>query len=101
MNSHAVLAPIFQRSHGEAVVAMDCVAGKARLVRLGQKGSAKAILPQEGDVPELVFLNTSGGLTGGDTLSLQLMLGAIPVPSRRRRRRNVPTGLGLGWRGFG
>jgi urease accessory protein len=76
MNAHAVLAPVFQRSHGEAVVALDCVAGKARLVRLGQKGSAKAILPHVGDVPEVVFLNTSGGLTGGDTLSFQLALGA-------------------------
>jgi urease accessory protein len=76
MNAHATLAPVFQRSHGEAIVALDCVAGKARLVRLGQKGSAKAILPQVGDVPEVVFLNTSGGLTGGDTLSFRLTLGA-------------------------
>lgn len=76
MNAHAPLAPVFQRSHGEAVVELDCVRGKTRLVRLRQQGSAKAILPHVGAVPEVVFLNTSGGLTGGDTLSFTLALGA-------------------------
>lgn len=45
--------------------------GAAVLARLEQAGSAKAIvLPG----PEVVFLNTSGGLTGGDRLSYALDL---------------------------
>lgn len=52
-------------------------AGATRLSRLRQAGSAKAILPgPAGLAPEVVFLNTSGGLTGGDGLSVDLTLGA-------------------------
>lgn len=65
-------APIrMQRSHGDAAVRFS--AG-ARLSGLRQKGSAKALLPRVGGVPEVVFLNTSGGLTSGDTLSYRLDL---------------------------
>jgi len=56
-----------QRSHGRAHVAFDGPA--AGLSTLRQQGSAKAI-PLPG--PEVVFLNTSGGLTGGDTLSYSI-----------------------------
>ncbi len=39
-------------------------------------GSAKLMLPRvPGHVPEAVFLNTSGGLTGGDRLAYGLTLG--------------------------
>lgn len=76
MNAQAGIQPVLQRSHGEAVVALDHAAGKSRLVRLRQQGSAKAILLHVGAVPEVVFLNTSGGLTGGDALSFKLSLGA-------------------------
>ncbi len=67
-------APVrMQRSHGEAVAILDATGGMTRLVRLRQQGSAKAILPRVFDgVPEVVFLNTSGGLTSGDRLSLRL-----------------------------
>lgn len=64
-----------QRSRGEAAVALSQVAGRVRLDRLRQQGSAKAILPRVGAVPEVVFLNTSGGLTGGDRLSYAVTLG--------------------------
>ncbi len=57
-----------QRSHGEAHVALAAGAGGARLAGLRQAGSAKAILPRVAGPPEVVFLNTSGGLTGGDRL---------------------------------
>nr|WP_038127522.1 urease accessory protein UreD [Thioclava indica] len=53
-----------QRSSGAARVAF---AG-TRLRNLHQRGSAKAILPRVTTGPEVVFLNTSGGLTSGDTL---------------------------------
>lgn len=62
-----------QRSRGRASVGFACKLGQARLATLHQSGSAKAMLPRvHGAVPEVVFLNTSGGLTGGDRLSYHL-----------------------------
>jgi urease accessory protein len=44
-----------------------------RLKRLWQQGSGKAMLPRmHGRAPEVVFLNTAGGLTGGDRLAYRL-----------------------------
>lgn len=64
--------PLHQRSHGHAELAL---AG-GRLVALRQSGSAKAMLPRaHGTAPEVVFLNTSGGLTAGDRLDYALRLG--------------------------
>ena len=68
--------PKMQRSHGEAAVRLCRDAGRLRLVDLRQMGSAKAILPRVAGHPEVVFLNTSGGLTGGDHLSYSVALGA-------------------------
>jgi urease accessory protein len=69
--------PILQRSKGVAFVALDMRAGRVRLMDLQQSGSAKAFLPRvAGDAPEVVFLNTSGGLTGGDSLAYRLNVGA-------------------------
>ena len=65
---------IHQRSRGEASVCLRLDGARARLVTLRQAGSAKAILPRVGAVPEIVFLNTSGGLTGGDRLSYAVTL---------------------------
>lgn len=68
-----------QRSHGEAMVGLSQHQGRTVLTDLRQKGSAKAILPHSDTCsppcPEVVFLNTSGGLTGGDRLSWRLDLG--------------------------
>jgi len=59
-----------QRSRGKALVGFVNRHGRARLADLQQSGSAKAMLPRvQGAVPEVVFLNTSGGLTGGDRLA--------------------------------
>ncbi len=65
----------FQRAHGRAEVT---VSGSGnRLERLYQSGSAKAFLPRvHVPVPEVVFLNTAGGLTGGDQMSFALKVGA-------------------------
>ncbi len=60
-----------QRAKGEALVTLGPA---ARLVRLRTEGSAKAILPGGGAVPEVVFLNTAGGLTSGDALRYALDL---------------------------
>lgn len=76
MNAQTAVTPVMQRSHGAAVVVLEQAGGKTRLVRLRQSGSAKVILPHVTGAPEVVFLNTSGGLTGGDTLSFDLALGA-------------------------
>lgn len=66
-----------QRTRGQAHVALGAGPGGARLQRLRQSGSAKAMLPRvHGVPPEIVFLNTAGGLTGGDKLHYRLSLGA-------------------------
>jgi urease accessory protein len=58
--------PRHQRVAGRAAVSFG--AG-ARLKDLAQAGSAKAMMPRmHGRAPEVVFLNTAGGLTGGDRL---------------------------------
>ena len=70
---HAML----QRSRGTASADFAMRRGAARLVDLHQSGSAKLMLPMvPGSVPEAVFLNTSGGLTGGDQLAFGMTLGA-------------------------
>lgn len=72
MADGSALAPILERTRGRAAV----VLGPRGLDRLHQSGSAKAFLPRvHSSVPEVVFLNTSGGLTGGDRLSFALDLG--------------------------
>lgn len=58
---------IHQRTEGTAEVVLR--AGHVR--RLYTRGSAKAIL-LAGSLPEVVFLNTAGGLTGGDRLDYAL-----------------------------
>lgn len=65
-----------QRMRGSAKVTMLYQKGKTRLSRLAQSGAAKAMLPRIHDgAPEIVFLNTAGGLTGGDKLSYDLEIG--------------------------
>jgi urease accessory protein len=73
-------APRLQRATGRAEVTLDHRRGATRLARLHQSGAAKAFLPaMHGEVPEVVFLNTAGGLTGGDRLRFSLTLGAGTV----------------------
>lgn len=64
-----------QRAKGRAFASFTLRGGAVRLADLAQSGSAKIMLPRvAGPVPEVVFLNTSGGLTGGDLLELSLDL---------------------------
>lgn len=66
-----------QRARGAARVGLQATAGGWGIQTLYQQGSAKAILPQvTGGGAEVVFLNTAGGLTGGDRLAFDLTLGA-------------------------
>lgn len=65
-----------QRAGGRAEVVLDHRRGATRIAGLHQSGSAKAFLPDmHGATPEAVFLNTAGGLTGGDSLRFALTLG--------------------------
>jgi urease accessory protein len=61
-----------------------------RLSRLWQAGSAKAMLPRmHGRAAEVVFLNTAGGLTGGDRLryTLEVAAGATAVGTTQTAER--------------
>ena len=74
---HGTLNARHQRVRGRAEVAFAIGPRAPRLTRLFQQGAAKAMLPRvHSDRPEVVFLNTAGGLTGGDDLHLSLSLGA-------------------------
>ena len=64
---NAQIVTLHQRTRGTAEV----VLAGGRLRRLYTQGSAKAIV-LDGATPEVVFLNTSGGLTGGDRLGFSL-----------------------------
>ncbi|MGY6696150.1 MAG: urease accessory protein UreD [Roseinatronobacter sp.] len=63
---------VHQRSTGMAGARFALASGRTQLKDLYQSGSAKAIIL---DGREAVFLNTSGGLTGGDTLEYSLSIG--------------------------
>lgn len=66
-----------QRVAGRAEVTLRRNGGATTLDRLYQSGSAKAMLPRvHGREPEIVFLNTAGGLTGGDVLDYGAEVGA-------------------------
>ncbi|MFN0113180.1 MAG: urease accessory protein UreD [Paracoccaceae bacterium] len=102
----------FERASGAAQVALTADGALTRLRRLSQSGSAKAFLPDvHRDPPEIVFLNTAGGLTGGDRLSFAVDLGpgaaavaATQTAERAYRaaggmaRLDVRLGLGAGAR---
>jgi len=67
-----------QRAHGSGRVVVGAGRnGRASLTELYQEGSAKIRLPNthDGHV-QAVFLNTAGGLTGGDALCWQAKVGA-------------------------
>lgn len=72
-----------QRARGEALVRL----GPARLERLRTEGSAKAILPGGSTGREVVFLNTSGGLTSGDHLRFGLDLQGQAVATTQTAER--------------
>ncbi|MBL9073494.1 urease accessory protein UreD [Tabrizicola sp.] len=65
-----------ERSHGAARLSFRRAGVWTRLERLHQSGSAKAFVHPSVSAPDVVFLNTSGGMTGGDRLSYRLALGA-------------------------
>lgn len=72
-----------QRAKGEALVTL----GPDRLLRLRTEGSAKAILPDGHAGREVVFLNTSGGLTSGDHLRFALEVKGRAVATTQTAER--------------
>ncbi|WP_370676463.1 urease accessory protein UreD [Pleomorphomonas sp. PLEO] len=74
--------PRLERADGVARVAFALrqIAGReeTRLADLFQDGSAKVRLPKvyDGSGPAAVFLNSAGGVTGGDHLTFEARLGA-------------------------
>ena len=61
--------PPLQRLRGRVELSAKLVAGRTRLDRLYQEGSAKARLPKTADAAlEAILINTGGGMTGGDRL---------------------------------
>ena len=68
--------PQMQRALGRAAVSLALTDRGARLRTLEQAGSAKAFLPRvHSPVPEIVFLNTAGGLASGDRLTFGVVAG--------------------------
>lgn len=69
--------PPLQRLRGRVEIAVKQVAGRTRLDRLYQEGSAKARLPKStGTALEAILINTGGGMTGGDRLHVGVAAGA-------------------------
>jgi urease accessory protein len=69
-------APRLQRADGRAGAVIQAHGGRSVLRDLRQRGCAKAMLPRVSGPPQVVFLNTSGGVTGGDRLRYDLTAGA-------------------------
>ncbi len=68
-------APL-QRARGRVDVAFALRRGGVRVERLFQQGCAKALRPRGAGTPEVVLINTSGGIAGGDRLDWRLEAGA-------------------------
>ena len=79
-----------ERVRGTARVTL----GPGGLERLYQAGAAKVMLPRTDRAePEIVLLNTAGGLTGGDRLSYDLTLGqSATVATQTAERAYASTG---------
>jgi urease accessory protein len=64
-----------ERAFGQATVRLAADGTATRLLDLAQGGSARAMLPRSApERPEVVFLNTAGGLTSGDRIGFALEL---------------------------
>ncbi|GAN79240.1 Urease accessory protein UreH [Acidocella aminolytica 101 = DSM 11237] len=64
-----------QRAAGQLDIALADKAGQTRLTRFYQQGCLKARRVGHGDTPELVAMNISGGIAGGDSISMAFELG--------------------------
>ncbi|WP_448956614.1 urease accessory protein UreD [Labrys neptuniae] len=69
--------PRLERAQGSARLTFRRCVGATRLATLYQEGCAKARLPRPlpGVNPEAILINTAGGLTGGDHLTVEVAAG--------------------------
>ncbi|AVX05783.1 urease accessory protein UreD [Maritalea myrionectae] len=66
-----------QRAKGCARIGFTHKSGSTRLESLHQSGCLKALLPNVHNTsPEIVFVNTAGGITGGDQLDISCSISA-------------------------
>ncbi|MGE4481803.1 urease accessory protein UreD [Acidocella sp.] len=82
ISSSACLSDVpHQRAEGGLDLAVALQGERHRLARFYQRGSLKARCIRTGDAIELVAINISGGMAGGDTASvkMELMAGAKAV----------------------
>ena len=72
-----VSTPAFQRARGILSISTTRTQGEiTRLQNLRQEGSYRVIFPRAiGDQIEAVFINTAGGVTGGDKFSTSITSG--------------------------
>jgi len=76
MTSIVTASKVHQRSYGSAAVTFD----NDNLVKLYQRGAAKALLPRTyGSMNEVVLINTAGGITGGDSYQYFCEAAASPL----------------------
>lgn len=70
-------SPALQRAHGVARLSFRRKADETRLEQLYQEGCAKIRLPTgtAGAPREAILINTAGGLTGGDQLTTEIIVG--------------------------
>ena len=72
-----VSKPVMQRAKGVLRIGFDNRRGRSSLSDLHQAGCLKAMLPRtHSSVPDAVMINTAGGLTGGDSLSVNVRVEA-------------------------
>ena len=109
-------APVLQRATGELRVSVHVREGRTVLDGLRQAGCLKARFPRSDDWLNVVTLNTSGGIAGGDELDSSFTVGkgaratiaaqaaerfyrALPgmAPSRVRTRVAVAEGAAAEW----
>lgn len=76
--TEGVASPRLERSEGAARVTFKLTGGATVLDRLHQSGAAKVRFPHRPaeDPPEAVLINTAGGLTDGDRMSVEFRLDA-------------------------
>jgi len=76
MRHEQAFAVTAERVEARAELAVATKAGRTRIERLYQEGSAKIRMPRTaGDPLEAVLINTAGGLTGGDRLDWAISVG--------------------------
>ena len=76
MNVKTEILPKLQRARGRIELGFSFKKSLNCLSHLHQSGCLKALIPKNySTVPDVVLINTSGGITGGDRLQIQVGVG--------------------------